>query len=453
MYACYFIEISFHFLTLTYYNFGLLFFIVMKKYEKLLLYSLTILMCVSVRSFGKTIIGPCGVSHETVAVTVDKFKQKDAALRGLKILPKGQFFYPLRVSKEDQKKLKRVAAYDIGSTAIKFRLADVDPFTRKMVNVIYATTVHLPFKIGERCSDDFIERLVVVASLKALVEEYFPHYNKIEHYAVATAGFRDAGERGHRLAQDIVEMTGIDFKVIDQEYEGLLAYYSVVVKEPAFNDAKDIVWDIGGGSSQLIAIEQDFDKEELRVLGIAIGATKFNDYVLKNYEPEAEFTVARNPESSNPMSFDRMLEIIDDTKYLLSHAGPSSPISHEDIEFIKSKVESGGNIYGIGPIHNFAAKHYVDKNIAVKKYYTKEDIMTVLELMADHDDTYIYNELKKDKKADPVFTKMDTTPLILVYAMMDLFKIDKVYPINVTNAEGIIIKSVIDSDNNKKDRW
>lgn len=414
----------------------------MNKYIKSLFYPLTFLIYfVSVWSFAQEAIDYGRLGGE-VDLKVRSLIEKDPKLQNLEILPKGEVYIPPGASEQVQEKLKRVAAYDVGSTGVKFKVADVDPAALKIVNAIYSTTVPTKFEINE---EDFLDRIAIMAGLKTLVDEYFPHYSEVEHHAVATAGFRAAGERGLRLAKEIADFTGIDFKVIDQDYEGLLAYYGVLAQEPAFDAAKDIVWDIGGGSSQLVANEAVGDKERLKFMGIGVGGAKFNKFVLD---------MKQSGDSPNPMSFEQMGDIIHNnvSNFLKLEGSPFSPVfSENDINFIKSKISNGGKVYGIGAIHNFVAQLYVNNNLGAKKYYTKDDILNILEMMADHDDDYIFSNVKKDKKADPKFTKFDTTSLILVYSMMDLFGIERVYPVNVSNADGIIIKSVIDSENANKE--
>lgn len=390
---------------------------------------------------GQEVVYPLGLEGK-ISSYIDDFINRDNKFKNLEVLPVGQVYIPPGKSAQIQEKLQRIAAYDVGSTGVKFKLMDVDPMEDKIVNVIYETYVPTKFAINE---EDFPERIAIMAGLKTLVDEYFPHYSKIEHHGVATAGFRAAGERGERLAKAIAKIVGIDFKIIDQDYEGLLAYYGVLAKEPAFNPSKDIVWDVGGGSSQLVASEMSGNGEKMRFLGVAVGGAKFNDIVLNQlYGGNAESN--RNL-SENPMSPDVIQGLVNLVGIWLTNAnGPFKPavFTQEAIDFIKGKVSSGGKVYGIGAVHNFVVKLYVDNNLGAKPYYTKKDIAKILEMVADHNDDYIYKNVKKSPKADPKFTKFDVTSLILIYAMMDKFGIDKVYPVNVSNADGIAIKSVID---------
>lgn len=379
---------------------------------------------------------------------VDAFIAKDAKLQKMGPAPETGIYMPSGSSQEKQEKLKRIAAYDVGSTGVKFKLMDVDPATQKIENVIYSTYVQTKFEIKE---EDFLDRIAIMAGLKTLVEEYFPHFSKIEHYGIATAGFRAAGERGLRLAKEITDLVGIDFKVIDQNDEGLLAYYGVLAQESKFNLSKDIVWDIGGGSSQLIGSEVGTEgKEKMKFLGVAIGGAKFNEIVVN-----AIFGGDKNSNanrSENPMAPETIKDFIDKAKtWLIDSSGPFMPavFSQEDVDFIKAKVANNANIYGIGAIHNFVAKVYANNNFGAKPYYTKEELSKLLDMIANQDDDAIYANIKKNKEADPQFTKTDVTSLMLVYAMMDFFGIDKIHPVNVSNADGIAIKAIVDNKHNK----
>lgn len=127
--------------------------------------------------------------------------------------------------------------------------------------------------------------------------------------------------------------------------------------------------------------------------------------------------------------------------WLTKENGPFKPeVFHQaEIEFIKSKVANGGKVYGVGAVHNFVVKVFVDNNFGKKSYYTKAEVAKILEMIVERDDDYIFNNIKKDKNNDPSFTKVDITSLILIYAMMDLFGIDKVYPVDVSDTNSIAI--------------
>lgn len=73
---------------------------------------------------------------EKVNLYVDSFVKKDKELQNLEVLPEGQVYIPPGASMQKQEKLKRIAIYDVGSTGIKFKIMDVDPVEKKIVNVI-----------------------------------------------------------------------------------------------------------------------------------------------------------------------------------------------------------------------------------------------------------------------------------------------------------------------------
>lgn len=395
--------------------------------------------------------GVCGEDlGDKVNLFVNNFSHDDPSLQKFCIF-QDEASMPMMVFEETQKHLKRIATYDVGSTGIKFKLMDVDPDEKRIVNVIYSTKVPTKFEIRE---EDFCDRVAIMCGLKALVEKFFPHYNAIEHHGVATEGLRAVGEMGLRLAQEITDRGGIDFKVIDQSYEGLLGYYGVLAEEPSFNETKDIIWDIGGGSSQIVANEEDADSDKMKFLGVGVGGAKFNKIVLNLMHGEgAEFNKSL---SQNPMSHEAINELSNMVKvWLTDEHGPFKPavFKQEDIDFIKRKIANGSKVYGIGVIHNFVVKMYVESNIGSKAYYTKEDIGTILEMVADKTDDYIYDNIKKNKKDDPKFTKVDITALILVYAMMEELGIDKIYPVNISNTNGIAIKSIVDKNLEKMDKF
>lgn len=362
---------------------------------------------------------------------------------------KGEPYISAGTSAGAEKNLIRVAAYDVGSTGVKFKVADVDVTTNNIVNDIFSTTKNtekLGFDIDE---SNYMDRIAIMAGLKSIVEEFFPYLTDVKHVAIATAGFRKAGEKGVKLAKMITEMVGIDFEIINQNDEGLLAYYGVIAKVKDFDSSKDIVWDIGGGSSQIVLSENVNGKDELKFYGVEVGGNRFNEFirqVVKAYSAED----LKNKKSVNPLTKEEAADAISFSKYLLTTDHDIkelhiNPFTSNDLNTIKNKISQGGKVYAIGAVHNFVAKLYADKVVrdSFRNYYTKDDIKKALDAVVGKDDTEI-RYVFKDQKGDIVFVNSDITSLILVYSMMDVLGLDRVYPINASNTDGLIIKTALE---------
>lgn len=225
---------------------------------------------------------------------------------------------------------------------------------------------------------------------------------------------------------------------------GILAYYSVLAKEPGFNDTKDIVWDVGAISSQVITNRGGRGRGDLLFYGVELGGAKFNQLVLELVKADDSLVSSGSP---NPMTPIQVYSAIDMAKTFLIAPNNffTKPFAKEEILTIQGKIADGGKVYGIGTIHNFVAKLYADQTTnSSKDYYTKEEIRAAIDEAIDRSDQYIYDNIK-NKLGNVDFVKTDITALILVYSIMDVLGVDVVYPIDVSNTD-LIVKSAIDKN-------
>lgn len=353
-------------------------------------------------------------------------------------------YVPDGMSKEVDLHLKRIAVYDVGSSGIKFLLADVDPVKKRIVKEIICEKIDTKKRpnVGEDVTKaNALERLAIMAGIKALIDEYFPHPNGVQHYGIATGGFRIADQKldglGTLLAKEINDTVGIQFKVATPEEEGEIGYYSAVyLVGTDFDSSKDIVWDIGGTTSQITYHQDNLSQ----FFGIDMGATLFFNEVMWN-------TKYLNPKTNtvNPLTNDEISESILLANFLISDpVSPQKPFSTLDIENIKNRVKLGGKVYGIGAVHNLnvypAIRNYFHVN---RPFYTKLEVNDITNAFIGKSDQEILDDIYK-KKEKLYFIKNNTTAIILVYAMMDTLGIDEVYPITVSNQLGLIMKALME---------
>ncbi len=148
------------------------------------------------------------------------------------------------------------AAYDIGSNATKTMAAKVNICDTTLEEVYSDKSYPVFFRqdlfrstIGEFSEDIKSKGLQILQFAKSNIENHYEkgiiHNDDIEHCAIATAAFRKANNGGS-YAQELSVKLDIPIRIISQEEEGKLAYYSAVSQL----DGKEnlpIVWDIGGG--------------------------------------------------------------------------------------------------------------------------------------------------------------------------------------------------------------
>ena len=160
------------------------------------------------------------------------------------------------------KELIPCAAYDIGSGATKFMGALVDAHTHHIEQIFYNDIIPVAYRqdlinSGTNEFSDLIQDMGLTAlfDAKSKIENaYVQHglqdYGDIQHFAVATAAFREASN-GQLVAEQFSQMLDFKIDIISQEDEGKLAYHGAVAQVETSDENPPIVWDIGGGSMQL----------------------------------------------------------------------------------------------------------------------------------------------------------------------------------------------------------
>lgn len=204
------------------------------------------------------------------------------------------------------------AAFDFGSGKIKMQISDVDTEKNKI------TQFHLAHGFEVRLNDD-LERngngslsseiqSQAVESVKKL-KEIALQYGVEEFSGVATAVYRKA-KNGLQLIQKYNELFGIPVQIISQEEEGSLGFLAAT-HEMNLEANKAIVWDIGGGSSQISYLANG----KLEVYGIPFGRNTAQKIIISQIQHKDVSTVS----SPNPVSNE---EAIQATAYLLALMSP-----------------------------------------------------------------------------------------------------------------------------------
>jgi exopolyphosphatase/guanosine-5'-triphosphate,3'-diphosphate pyrophosphatase len=333
-------------------------------------------------------------------------------------------FGTLAIDFEDQvytNCIVRKAVYDCGSSNSKFALAEIDICTHQ-IKILSETREQLHYasdlkKSIDGCFSDDIKAKAISAiiSFKSSIENIFGL--DIEHCGVATAAFR-AAKNGIEFSQDIAISTGVKLEVISHKQEGELAFWGAMYKAKAADPYNSIIWDIGGASQQFTAREET---GSYIVYGNQIAASNFKALVLEK--------IKSGNASPNPM-----------------HQNETSA----SIELARSELRSDDvlpwqlghtedEVYGVGAVHNFIIKHYVSfVSGASKTEYTLSQVKSVIDFLTDKSDAEIMSIMSGTP--DPEFVKSELTSIILVYATMLEFGINRVQVLNTNNIDGILAK-------------
>lgn len=150
--------------------------------------------------------------------------------------------------------LKKQGALDIGSGSTKAVVAVVDVCKKLITEVISEESLAVPFAEALEKSDS--------ANIPdKFLKEQLPRYRELVArmrrqgatviLSFGTAVFRKAGN-GADILKKISEVTGGPVELITQDEEARLGYWAAVAKRPLKKNENVIVWDIGGGSMQMI---------------------------------------------------------------------------------------------------------------------------------------------------------------------------------------------------------
>lgn len=169
--------------------------------------------------------------------------------------------------------LKKIAAIDIGSNAVRLLITSVDE-EEKGTSFKKVLLVRIPLRLGE---DSFSEgRISELRSYKLIkVMKAFKNLmdvHEVDSYkACATAAMREA-KNGSKLVKKIKEKTKIDIDIIDGSVEAKMIYESHMADK--LNQGKNYLYvDVGGGSTEIsvivnneLADSKSFDIGTIRIL-------------------------------------------------------------------------------------------------------------------------------------------------------------------------------------------
>ena len=147
--------------------------------------------------------------------------------------------------------IKKYAAIDIGSNAVRLLISNVIIEKDKEPQFRKSSMVRLPIRLGAdafvsgKISSENIERMIdAMEAFKLLMK-----INNVEKYkACATSAMREA-ENGKKITQLISQKTGVEIDIIDGKKEAAIIS-STDLNELIDSDASYLYVDVGGGSTE-----------------------------------------------------------------------------------------------------------------------------------------------------------------------------------------------------------
>ncbi|HQU08542.1 MAG TPA: hypothetical protein PLV25_01115 [Opitutales bacterium] len=321
----------------------------------------------------------------------------------------------------------RIAAYDVGSTGTRVTIADVNICDPNQFKVIGYLSISTPFEITH---ETIPHRLLLYQEIKNCIDSlYSSGTQPVFHYARATAGFRNAGELGVELAMKIRTVSGINFKVAQQEKEGWFSYESVA-KTIANAPEELVVWDVGGGSIQVTTQEAG--------RYVTLGSSYASRSIIPIINAEVKKIKTLN-EPLFPMSLGQIQQALSIVSELNVHGSYEAYTNKNSFlknaqaaKLILDRIHNTGTVYGVGDFHHRSMRKYV---APANNHYTRAQVKALLLELADLTQTQAQDLL--DGHEDPFF-KYLLSDLILAYSTMQTLGISKVNTLAVDNGIGLV---------------
>ncbi|HPF98308.1 MAG: exopolyphosphatase [Mangrovimonas sp.] len=189
--------------------------------------------------------------------------------------------------------IKKYAAIDIGSNAVRLLIADIIENEGKLVRFKKNSLVRVPIRLGadvflnQRISEENKKRMVdTMHAFKLLMKSH-----KVEKYkACATSAMREA-LNGTELVKEIKQKTGVIIDIIEGEVEA--AIIAATDLHSFIDDNKTYLYvDVGGGSTEFTVIH---NATPIASKSFKIGTVRLlNDIVSKETWDELEQWIKLN---------------------------------------------------------------------------------------------------------------------------------------------------------------
>lgn len=296
------------------------------------------------------------------------------------------------------------AGLDVGSGATKLKIAQVDICENKVLEVLLDKSFAVEYKNDlKKSKDNTFSKSIISKGAEAFksIQKLLKEHNVSKVKAVATSAFRTSSNS--QIVVDIAKMYNIEMDIISQRQEALLGYKAARSLSGSNNY---IVWDIGGGSMQMV---YKLNNKELIYQG-HLASVPFRDYIINNIQKTSKA-------SPNPISTEVTLKSL---KYSEEYA-----INDLSGDFIALYKKNTVDVIGIGGVHSKA----ILKAMGRDKYYTKSQLKKFLEKQRQFNDQELGGK----------YASTSVSNLILVLGFMNALNINKVITGNINLSDGLLL--------------
>ncbi|EQC52293.1 Ppx/GppA phosphatase family protein [Bacteriovorax sp. DB6_IX] len=311
--------------------------------------------------------------------------------------------------KVSQACLVKRAALDIGSGTSKLVVASVNKCQRTIDHTIFEAHRAIPFKDAlQRSKDNKFNSAIQEKAYRSLVELALMAKSQgaKEIRAVATSAFRTAANA--QEAKNFLEKRlGFPIRIITQKDEALFAYNSALskakkkIKTATKSNRPVVVWDIGGGSMQIVQPQKGHDPKIY--LG-KLASVSFKNKILEKYKSKKR--------SPNPLGKKLAVNSMNMARDYANKTAKPMLGSLKDYE-----------VLGVGGVHYFSIRGQLQKQT-----YNQNNILKTL----------LQRAKLTDKEIGSKYAATDVTNLALVLGFMQALSIQKVTPMKINMAHGVL---------------
>ncbi|MNL06893.1 Exopolyphosphatase [compost metagenome] len=301
------------------------------------------------------------------------------------------------------------AAFDIGSGSTKMKVAEFNTCDNTLTKILLEDQARVNFQESLQASKDgtFSEEVRDdgLDSLRSLLEKALKQ-NATRFAGVATAAFRKA-KNSQEFLNEVEKKLGIKAKIISQEQEALIGFRGAE-KMTLLPKAQIVLWDIGGGSQQIIFLNE---KDEPVIYFGTLAAVSFKNYIISTLQKK-DFNTVQTPNPIGEKTTKAASKYVEKTAHAIVPKEIQNQIKNPNVQVI-----------GIGGV----LSRSITSQVEYKEFVTDKDIQRSLAKRLDMDDKAIGGE----------FPQTEISNLILVGGFMKGLKINQYRPVKASLIDGL----------------
>ncbi|MGK3141027.1 Ppx/GppA phosphatase family protein [Pantoea sp. C2G6] len=306
------------------------------------------------------------------------------------------------------------AGLDMGSGTTKIAVARVNVCQQRIEQLLYQDQRAVAWNEAlAHAADNQLNSSITHAGAAALREllTQAQRFHPQRISGVATAVFRHASN-GQAVVEALQRQAGVPLTIISQQQEAKLGFLSAkaALNDPTLRDDQLLVWDIGGGSMQMTAWQQQAGEPVAEIYQGKLASVTLKNFILRvlKNQPDA---ASPNPIGSWRPSVLRFVQF-----YAANDVSPQ----------LKQAV-AGRRVIGIGGVHGFSIRNQLPGKptrytLAMLTHLSQQQVW------------------KGDSELSGDYRATDVSNLLLVEGYMQALKIDEVTVVEASLIQGVLLQ-------------